>query len=61
MARNILVVGELADGALSPTSEELLGMGTRLADGGQVSVTLLGSGAGDAAAAAFAAGPTARS
>ncbi|MXZ46148.1 MAG: electron transfer flavoprotein subunit alpha/FixB family protein [Chloroflexi bacterium] len=56
MARNILVVGELEGGELSSTTAELLALGTRLVDGGQVSVTLLGSGAGDAAGAAFAAG-----
>ena len=56
MSRNILVVGELDGGALSSTTAELLALGTRLADGGQVNVTLLGTGAGDAATAAFAAG-----
>ena len=56
MARNILVIGELEGGALASTTAELLGAGTRLADGGQVSVTLLGSGANEAASAAFAAG-----
>ena len=56
MARNILVVGELDEGALSSTTAELLAAATRLIDGGRVSVTLLGTGAGDAAATAFAAG-----
>ncbi len=56
MARNILVVGELVEGALSPTTAELLGQSTRLADGGSVAVSLLGSGASAAASAAFAAG-----
>jgi len=56
MARNILVVGELVEGALSPTTAELLGQSTRLADGGAVSVALLGSGASAAASAAFEAG-----
>jgi electron transfer flavoprotein alpha subunit len=56
MARNILVVGELVDGALDSTTAELVGQASRLADGGQVSVTLLGSGAGAAASAAFEAG-----
>ena len=56
MARNILVVGELEGGELSSTTAELLALGTRLVDGGQVGVTLLGSGAGDAAGAAHAAG-----
>jgi len=56
MARNILVVGELDAGAVSSTTAELIGQATRLADGGQVSVTLLGSGAAGAAAAAFEAG-----
>ena len=56
MARNILVVGELEGGALSSTTGELLAAASRLTDGGQVSVTLLGSGAGDAAGDAFANG-----
>ena len=56
MARNILVVGELDEGALSSTSTELIGQASRLADGGQVSVTLLGGGAAGAASAAFEAG-----
>ena len=56
MARNILVVGELDGSSINSTTTELLGAASRLADGGQVSVTLLGGGAGDAAAGAFAAG-----
>src|SRR5690606_39118663 len=56
MAQDILVVGESADGALSPVTAELLGAATRLADGGTVSVTLLGSAAQATAAEAFAAG-----
>lgn len=56
MAQDVLVVGELVDGALSSVTEELLGAATRIADGGKVSVTLLGSAAPGAAAAAFAAG-----
>lgn len=56
MAQDVLVVGELADGQLSSVTEELLGAATRIADGGKVSVTLLGGGAPGAAAAAFAAG-----
>jgi len=56
MAQDILVVGELADGQLTPTTTELLGQATRLADGGKVSIALLGSAASGAAAAAFAAG-----
>jgi electron transfer flavoprotein alpha subunit len=56
MARNILVVAELEGGAVSSTSTELIGHASRLADGGQVSVTLLGAGAAGAAAAAFEAG-----
>ena len=56
MARNILVVGELVESALSPTTVELLGQSTRLVDGGSVAVTLLGSGASGAASAAFEAG-----
>lgn len=56
MAQDVLVVGELADGQLSSVTEELLGAATRIAEGGKVSVTLLGSAAAGAAAAAFAAG-----
>jgi electron transfer flavoprotein alpha subunit len=56
MAQDVLVVGELAEGALSSVTAELLGAATRIADGGQVSVTLLGSAAGSAASEAFAAG-----
>lgn len=56
MARNILVIGELDGGSLSSTTSELLGAGSRLADGGQVTVTLLGSSATDQASAAFASG-----
>ena len=56
MAQDILVVGELADGVLSPTTIELLGLATVLADGGAVGVTLLGSGAADASSAAYRAG-----
>ncbi|HRC61998.1 MAG TPA: electron transfer flavoprotein subunit alpha/FixB family protein, partial [Dehalococcoidia bacterium] len=48
--------GELADGKLSPVTAELLGAAPRVADGGKVSVTLLGSAAAGAAADAFAAG-----
>jgi electron transfer flavoprotein alpha subunit len=58
MARNVLVVGELADGAPSSTTVELVGAASRLAGGGAVSVTLLGTGASGAAAQAFAAGAT---
>ena len=56
MARNILVIGELEGGALSSTTVELVGGASRLVDGGQVSVTLLGSGASEQSGAAFAAG-----
>ncbi len=56
MAQDVLVVGELADGALSSVTAELIGAGTRIADGGKVSVTLLGSAAAGAASEAFAAG-----
>jgi hypothetical protein len=53
MARNVLVVGELVEGTPTPTTIELIGAGTRLADGGTVSVTLLGNGATAAASKAF--------
>jgi electron transfer flavoprotein alpha subunit len=56
MARNILVVAELDEGALSSTSTELIGQANRLSDGGQVSATLLGTGATGAASTAFEAG-----
>ena len=52
MAHNILVVGELEGDAPSATTLELLGGAQGIADGGSVSVTLLGSGAAAAAAAA---------
>lgn len=51
MARNILVVGELAGGQPTSTTLELLGGAAGLAGGGNVSVTLLGTGATAAAAA----------
>ncbi len=56
MARNVLVVGELDGGEINSTTAELLGAATRLADGGSVSVTLLGARASGAAGSAFAAG-----
>ena len=56
MARNVLVVGELDGGEVDSTTAELLAAGSRVADGSSVSVTLLGSQAGAAAASAFAAG-----
>ncbi|MEE8338138.1 MAG: electron transfer flavoprotein subunit alpha/FixB family protein [Dehalococcoidia bacterium] len=56
MAQDILVIGELDDGAPDSVTTELLGAATRLADGGTVSVTLLGGTAAGAAEAAFAAG-----
>lgn len=56
MPQDVLVVGELTDGALAATTAELLGLASRLADGGGVHVTLLGAGAEAAAAAAFAQG-----
>ncbi|MEE8421819.1 MAG: electron transfer flavoprotein subunit alpha/FixB family protein [Dehalococcoidia bacterium] len=56
MAQDILVIGELDDGAPTSVTTELLGAARRLADGGSVSVTLLGGAASDAVAAAFAAG-----
>ena len=53
MAQAVLVVAELIDGALAPTARELLGLAARVAEGGAVAVTLLGSGAIGAAAEAF--------
>jgi len=52
MPRNILVVGELVGGQPSSTTLELLSGAAGLAEGGVVSVTLLGTGATAAAAAA---------
>ncbi len=51
MARNILIVGEVAGGQPTSTTLELLGGAAALAAGGTVGVTLLGSGASGAAAA----------
>lgn len=56
MAQDVLVVGELAGGAITSTTAELLGGAGELGEGGAVSVALLGTGASDAAAGAFAAG-----
>lgn len=56
MARNILVIGELAGGQPTNTTLELLNGAQGLAAGGTVSVTLLGTGATAAAAAASGAG-----
>src|SRR5262245_1623111 len=58
MAQDVLVVGELADGAPIATTLELLGLASRLADGGGVHVTLLGTNAEAAAQTAFAQGAT---
>lgn len=58
MAQDVLVVGELLDGALAPTAKELLGVAKRIAEGGAVAVTLLGTGAQGAAAEAFNFGAT---
>ena len=56
MANAILVVGEVADGALAPITAELLGAAKRLSDGGTVACALIGSGAGSNAADAIALG-----
>ena len=56
MAQDVLVVGELANGAITTTTAELLNAAKTLAEGGTVGVTLLGSAAAAAAAGAFAAG-----
>ena len=40
MAQDVLVVGELLEGALAPTAKELLGVAKRIAEGGAVAVTL---------------------
>ena len=49
MAQNILVIGELDDGAASTTTLELLAGASSLSEGGSVGVTLLGAGASSAA------------
>lgn len=56
MAQDVLVVGEIANGAITTTTAELLNAARTLAEGGTVAVTLLGSAAAGAAASAFAAG-----
>ena len=56
MARNILVVGELAGGQPTSTTLEMLGGAAALAGGGNVGVVLLGTGASAAAASAAGAG-----
>ena len=56
MPQDILVVGELVDGQPAAHTDQLLGAATRLAEGGTVNVTLLGSGATAAASSAFEAG-----
>ncbi len=45
MAQDVLVVGELADGAITSTTAELIAGAAGLAEGGAVSVALLGAGA----------------
>ena len=56
MAKNILVIGEHADSEITATTAEVIGQSTRLAEGGLVSVALLGSSAADATPQAFEAG-----
>ena len=56
MAKNILVVGEHADSEMTATTAELIGQSTRLAEGGSVSVALLGCCATDVTSQAFEAG-----
>ncbi|MSP21556.1 MAG: electron transfer flavoprotein subunit alpha/FixB family protein [Dehalococcoidia bacterium] len=58
MAQDVLVVGEVANGAITTTTTELLNAGKTLAEGGAVAITLLGASAAGAAASAFAAGAT---
>ncbi|MEZ4502125.1 MAG: electron transfer flavoprotein subunit alpha/FixB family protein [Dehalococcoidia bacterium] len=58
MAQDVLVVGEISDGAISSTTGELIGAAKGIADGGAVSVVLLGSAAAGAASSAFEAGAT---
>ncbi len=56
MAQNVLVVGELVNGALAATTRELLGLASRIAEGGSVGVALLGASASAAAPEAFSFG-----
>jgi electron transfer flavoprotein alpha subunit len=56
MAQDVLVVGEIANGAVTTTTTELLNAAKTLADGGTVAITLLGTAAAGAASSAFAAG-----
>jgi electron transfer flavoprotein alpha subunit len=56
MAQDVLIVGEIAEGEISTTTVELLSAAKRLAEGGSVAITLLGSAAAGAAPGAFAAG-----
>jgi electron transfer flavoprotein alpha subunit len=56
MAQDVLVVGELTGDAISTTTAELLNAAKTIAEGGTVSITLLGSGAAGAASGAFGAG-----
>ena len=56
MPQDVLVVGEMVDGQPVGHTDQLLGAATRLAEGGAVSVTLLGTGATAAASGAFEAG-----
>ena len=56
MAHAILVVGEVADGALAPITAEMLGAAKRLSDGGTVACALIGPDAGSNAGDAIALG-----
>lgn len=56
MANGILVVGEVADGALAALTSEMLGAARRLAGDGKVACALIGSGVEGNASDAFAAG-----
>ena len=56
MAQDVLVVAELSDAGIDSTTAELIGAASTLAEGGTVSVSLLGSNAAAAAASAFEAG-----
>ena len=58
MAHAILVVGEVADGALAPITAEMLGAAKRLSDGGTIACALIGSGLGSNAGDAIALGAT---
>ena len=53
--KDVVIVGELSDGNLAPTTTELLGIGRKLADelGQELSTLFVGSGIGEAVSEAI--------